>query len=43
MAFCLSKLARDRLQGMLPDLVRVVERAMQITTQDRRSRKASAG
>ena len=26
MAFCLSKLSRDRLQGVHPDLVRVVER-----------------
>jgi hypothetical protein len=30
----LSKLSRDRLQGVHPDLVRVVERAIQITTQD---------
>ena len=30
MAFCLSKLSRDRLQGVRPDLVRVVERAIQI-------------
>ena len=29
MAFCLSKLSRDRLQGVHPDLVRVVERAIQ--------------
>jgi peptidoglycan L-alanyl-D-glutamate endopeptidase CwlK len=34
MAFRLSKLSRDRLQGVHPDLVRVVERAIQITTQD---------
>src|SRR5918995_7391971 len=34
MAFCLSKLSSDRLQGVHPDLVRVVERAIQITTQD---------
>ena len=33
MAFCLSKLSRDRLQGVHPDLVSVVERAIQITTQ----------
>jgi hypothetical protein len=31
---CLSKLARDRLQGLHPDLVRVVERAIQFTIQD---------
>ena len=31
---CLSKLSRDRLLGVHPDLVRVVERAIQITTQD---------
>jgi peptidoglycan LD-endopeptidase CwlK len=30
----LSKLSRDRLQGVHADLVRVVERAIQITTQD---------
>jgi peptidoglycan LD-endopeptidase CwlK len=34
MAFCLSKLSRDRLQSVPSDLVRVVERAIQITTQD---------
>jgi peptidoglycan LD-endopeptidase CwlK len=34
MASSLSKLSRDRLQGVHPDLVRVVERAIQITTQD---------
>jgi peptidoglycan L-alanyl-D-glutamate endopeptidase CwlK len=33
MAFCLSKLSRDRPHGVHPDLVRVVERAIQITTQ----------
>jgi hypothetical protein len=31
---CLSKLARDRLEGVRSDLVRAVERAIQITTQD---------
>jgi hypothetical protein len=30
----LSKLSRDRLQAVHPDLVRVVERAIQITTQN---------
>jgi hypothetical protein len=34
MAFCLSKLSRDRPHGVHPDLVRVVERAIQITTQN---------
>ena len=34
MAFCLSKLSRDRPHGVHPDLVRVVERAIQITPQD---------
>ena len=34
MALCLSKLSRDRPHGVHPDLVRVVERAIQITTQD---------
>ena len=34
MAFCLSKLSRDRPHGVHPDLVRVVERAIPITTQD---------
>jgi peptidoglycan L-alanyl-D-glutamate endopeptidase CwlK len=34
MAFRLSKLSRDRLQGVHPDLVRVVERSIQITTED---------
>ena len=34
MALCLSKLSRDRLQGVHSDLVRVVERAIQIATQD---------
>ena len=33
MAFSLSKLSRDRPHGVHPDLVRVVERAIQITTQ----------
>jgi hypothetical protein len=33
MAFRLSKLSRDRLQGVHPDPVRVAERAIQITTQ----------
>ena len=36
MAFSLSKLSRDRLPGMHTDLVRVVERANPITTQDLR-------
>jgi peptidoglycan LD-endopeptidase CwlK len=30
----LTKLSRDRLQGVHPDLVRAVERAIQITTQN---------
>ena len=34
MAFGLSKLSRDRPHGVHPDLVRVVECAIQITTQD---------
>ena len=34
MAFCLSNLSRDRPYGVHPDLVSVVERAIQITTQD---------
>jgi hypothetical protein len=38
MVFCLSKLSHDRLQRVHPDLVRVVEGAIQITTQDFRSR-----
>jgi hypothetical protein len=32
MAFCLSKLSRDRRQGAHPDPVRVALRAIQITT-----------
>jgi hypothetical protein len=31
MVLRLSKLSRDRLQGVHPDLVRVVERAIRIT------------
>jgi peptidoglycan L-alanyl-D-glutamate endopeptidase CwlK len=34
MAFSLSNLSSDRLQGVHPDLVRGVERAIRITTQD---------
>jgi hypothetical protein len=34
MAFRLSKLSLDRLQGVHRDLVRTVKRAVQITTQD---------
>jgi hypothetical protein len=42
MAFCLSKLSRDRPHGVHPDLVRVVERAIQIPTQDLWVREAPA-
>jgi peptidoglycan LD-endopeptidase CwlK len=42
MAFCLSKLSRDRLRGVRSDLVRVVERAIQITTQDFRVQEGCA-
>jgi hypothetical protein len=41
MAFCLSKLPPHRRQGVHPALVRLVERAIQITTQDG-SRQACA-
>jgi hypothetical protein len=32
MACSLSELSRDRLQGMHPDLVRLVERAIRLST-----------
>ena len=42
MAFSLSKLSPDRLQGVHPDLVGMVERAIQITTQDFRVQESCA-
>ena len=39
---CLSKLSGDRLQGVHPDVVRVVERAIQITTKNFRVQETPA-